>query len=112
MKYSLFIGRFQPLHDGHIALFQKVLDEGKFVLIALRKTPMDAENPYTIKERREMIRIAFPHITFPRLKVITIDDIEAVCYGREVGYEIRQIKLDESIEAISATDIRRGGGKR
>ncbi len=41
-----------------------------------------------------------------RLEILTIPDIEDVCYGREVGWGIRQIKLDEKTEAISATKIR------
>lgn len=27
-KTSMFIGRFQPLHEGHCKLFNKVIDEG------------------------------------------------------------------------------------
>ena len=46
MKYSLFIGRYQPFHDGHKALIQKVLDEGKNVLIAVRDCPDDKDNPW------------------------------------------------------------------
>ena len=37
-KYSLFIGRYQPLHAGHINLIRVVLNEGKNVLVALRDT--------------------------------------------------------------------------
>ena len=47
MKYSLFIGRYQPLHEGHKKLIQKVLDEGKNVLVALRDTPISLTDPYT-----------------------------------------------------------------
>ncbi len=41
-----------------------------------------------------------------RYDVILIPDIERVCYGREVGWDIRQIKLDDETEVISATKIR------
>jgi len=43
-KYSLMIGRYQPFHEGHQKLVQKVLDEGKKVCIALRDTPIDENN--------------------------------------------------------------------
>lgn len=102
MKYALFIGRWQPFHKGHQALIQTVIDEGKTPLIAIRDTEIDDKNPYTIKEREEMIRMAFPNI-----RIITIPDIESVNFGRNVGYKIREIRLDPETEAISGTDIRR-----
>lgn len=102
--YSLLIGRFQPLHEGHIALIQSVLDEGKNVLVALRDTPQSNDNPYSIKERMDMFYKAFGE----RVRVITIPDISEVCYGRKVGWEIREIVLDQEIEKISATQIRKG----
>jgi two-component system nitrate/nitrite response regulator NarL len=43
----------------------------------------------------------------PDAEVIVTPDIEAVCYGRKVGYEIKEIKLDENLEKISATEIRK-----
>ncbi len=44
-KYSLFIGRYQPLHAGHIALIRSVLNEGKRVLVGIRETGIDKDNP-------------------------------------------------------------------
>lgn len=104
MKYSLFIGRWQPFHDGHKKLIDKVLAEGKNVLIACRDTEMDEQNPYTFADRFKMIRKAYPDIN--RVMIISIPDIEEVCYGRGVGWGIREIKLDEKTETISATKIR------
>lgn len=105
MKYSLFIGRWQPFHPGHKALMEVVLKEGKNVLIAIRDTKMDKDNPFTVKERKKKIRKAMAEYG-DRVKIITIPDITEVCYGRGVGYDIRNIKLDPSIENISATKIR------
>ena len=102
MKHSLFIGRYQPLHEGHIKLIQSVLDEGKNVCVALRDTPISETDPYSIAERKEMFRRAFDD----RVRVISIPDIEEVCYGRKVGWGIREIRLDEATENISATKIR------
>jgi|SRR3990167_9279440 len=101
MKYSLIIGRFQPLHEGHKKLIQSVLDEGKNVCVALRDTGIDKDNPYTSWEREKMIKDVFPQV-----KVIVIPDIEEICYGRAVGYKIRELRLDVKIENISATNIR------
>ena len=38
MKYSLFIGRWQPWHDGHKWLIDQRLKEGKKVCIAVRES--------------------------------------------------------------------------
>ncbi len=102
-KYSLFIGRWQciPPHKGHLALFDKVRKEGKNILIAIRDTELDENNPYSVKERIESITKAIPDA-----EVIVIPNIDEVCYGRGVGYGIREIKLDKKTENISATKIR------
>jgi len=101
-KYSLMIGRYQPFHEGHQKLVQKVLDEGKKVCIALRDTPIDENNPYSVEERTKMINEVFPDVI-----VIAIPDIEEIVYGRKVGWGIRELKLDKETEAISATEIRK-----
>ncbi|MFA6215934.1 MAG: adenylyl-sulfate kinase [Patescibacteria group bacterium] len=101
-KYSVFIGRYQPLHDGHIKLISQVLAEGKKVCVALRQTPINQENPYSIQDRIEMFKKAFGD----KVKIIPIPDVEDVCYGRGVGWGIREIRLDAQTEEISATKIR------
>lgn len=100
--YSYFIGRYQPLHEGHKKLIQKVLDEGKSVCVALRDTPIQKSDPYTTYERKQMFKKEFGD----KIKIIVIPDVKEVCYGRKVGWGIREIRLDEKTEEISATKIR------
>lgn len=106
MLYSLFIGRYQPWHDGHKALIDSVLAEGKNVCIAIRRTEISESNPYPAIERLRMIRETYPANKFPNVEVVIIPDIEEVCYGRDVGWGVREIRLDAETEAISATKIR------
>lgn len=109
--YSLFIGRYQcpTPHDGHTKLMRVVLDEGKNVCIALRKEDGTNKNPYTQKYRREQFESIFSdEIKDGRVVIIDIPDIEDVCFGRGVGWGVRQIHLDKDIESISATKIREG----
>ena len=103
---SLFIGRWQPFHVGHKKLIDSVLAEGKPVVVAIRDTKLSDRNPYTVEERREMIKKAYGDNH--NVQVIVIPDIAEVCYGRGVGWGVRELKLDEATEAISATSIRRG----
>jgi len=105
-KFSLFIGRWQPLHKGHLTIFDKMRQEGRKILIGIRNTGIDEQNPFSVDERIEMIKKDVPDAEF-----VVLPDIEAVCYGRKVGYEIREIKVDEATESISATKIREQMGK-
>lgn len=100
-KHSLFIGRWQPLHDGHLALFNKVREENKNILIGIRDTEIGKNNPYSVKERIIMIKEKVPDA-----EIVVMPDIEEVVYGRGVGYGIREISLGKEIEKISATKIR------
>jgi len=104
--YSLFIGRWQvkELHEGHRKLIGTVLAEGKPVVIAVRDTKISEKNPYTVQERICMIRKEYAGN--PNVRVITIPDIAEVIYGRDVGWSIREIRLDSDTEAISATKVR------
>jgi len=100
---ALLIGRWQPLHAGHKALFNKVRQEGKKILIGIRDTEISESNPYSVTDRIAMIKEQVPDA-----EVVVIPDITEVCYGRGVGYGIREIRLSADIEDISATKIRKG----
>ncbi len=53
MSKSLFIGRWQPFHEGHQTLIDSVLKEGGKVVIAIRDTPISESNPYTVSDRKK-----------------------------------------------------------
>lgn len=104
-KPSLFIGRWQPFHEGHKRLVETVLQKGKPVVIAIRDTEQDEKNPYSVEERADVIRHELKEYG-DLVDVISIPDIDEVCYGRDVGYLIRRINLDAETESISGTKIR------
>jgi len=108
-KASLFIGRWQPLHDGHEALIRTVLDKGKKVLVLMRPGATDADNPHDDEARLRMFRRRFgPEMDMGRLTVMALPvDINEICYGRDVGWSVREIRLDSGTEAISAAALRR-----
>ena len=54
-KKAMFIGRWQPFHDGHKWLINKKLSEGKPILIAVRDIPPDEKNPFTTEQTVEML---------------------------------------------------------
>lgn len=100
--HSLFIGRFQPFHNGHREIVDRLLEEDKPVVIGIRDTKTDTQNPYSIKERRKIIRELYGY----KVKILVIPDIMEVCYGRKVGYKIRRVRLNRKIEDISASKLR------
>lgn len=106
-QYSLFIGRWQPLHIGHKALFQQVLDEGGNVCIAIRDVEPDDKNPFSPKDVLANICLEYQElISRGRVRVIVIPDICSVEFGRGVGYDIIEHIPPTEIGYISATKIR------
>ena len=51
----MFIGRWQPLHKGHLWLINQRLKEGKNIWLAIRDVEPDENNPWTAKEIEKII---------------------------------------------------------
>lgn len=104
---ALFIGRFQPFHEGHRALIVEGLRRVGQACIAVRDThDIDEKNPYdfeNVKARIEHALRAFEG----QFTVVTLPNITHVFYGRDVGYVLDRIELDKPTEGISATELRR-----
>ncbi len=108
MKRALFIGRWQPLHDGHRWLFDQKLEQGIPILIAVRDTPMGSSNPFSTEQVITNLEKEYAkEVENGAVKIISIPDIESVNYGRGVGYEINEYTPPEDISKISATEIRK-----
>ena len=103
---ALFIGRYQPFHGGHQTLIEEGLRRVGQVCIAVRDTHgVDAKNPLPYFAVKQRIETALSSYT-GRFVVVPLPNITNVFYGRDVGYAVERIVLDEDIEAISATKIR------
>ena len=108
MKRALFIGRWQPIHDGHRWLFNQKLEQDIPILIAVRETDVDTNNPFTTEQVIENLEKEYSEqVGNGTVKIISIPDIESVNYGRGVGYEINEFVPPEDISKISATEIRK-----
>ena len=100
----MFVGRWQPFHDGHKWLINQKLKQGKNVLICVRDIEPDENNPWNSHQVQQMIEHVYRHED--KVKVMVIPDIESINYGRGVGYEIIEHKPPKDIKKISATEIR------
>jgi len=104
---ALFVGRYQPFHDGHKALIVEGLKRVDQVCIAVRDTAgTDEKNPFDFEYIRSRIEHALREFE-GRFVVLQLPNITHVFYGRDVGYAIEQLHLDTSLTAISATEVRR-----
>lgn len=106
-QFSLFIGRWQPLHEGHKQLFNQVIEEGGKVCIAIREGEVNEKNPYTPREvMMNICKEMEQDVNAGKVKVIIIPDICSVEFGRGVGYDIIERIPPQEIAEISATKIR------
>ena len=114
------LGRWQPWHDGHTALFKKALMETGQVCIMIRTVPQDEDasggrtmvqddNPFTLDQVIQNIKNALMLEGFDygqEYTIITVPNIVDISYGRGVGYTFTQHDLGKDIHNISATKIR------
>lgn len=103
------LGRWQPWHDGHSALFKKAHAKTGQVCIMIRDVPEDENNPYSMQQRRNNIIAGLLDEGFlldEDYTIMVVPNIVDITYGRKVGYSITQEHLGEEIESISATKIR------
>ena len=106
-QWSLFIGRWQPLHLGHKELFRQVINEGGKVLVAIRDGEINEKNPFTPFQVMSTIFDEMQEeVETGKLKVIIIPDICSVEFGRGVGYDVVEHVPPQEISDISATKIR------
>jgi nicotinamide mononucleotide adenylyltransferase len=99
------LGRWQPFHDGHLALFKKILEKTGQVIIMVRDMPKSDNNPFEFEDIKKRIEEKLKDYA-GKFDVIKVPNITNICYGRDVGYKIEEIILPKEIQEISATKIR------
>jgi len=100
------LGRWQPFHDGHLALFKEILKKTGQVQIMVRTMPKSDNNPFEFKDIKKRIEEKLKDHQ-GQFEIIQVANITNICYGRDVGYKIEEIVLPKQIQEISATKIRK-----
>ena len=116
------LGRWQPWHDGHTALFKKALAEIGQVCIMVRdvggivgedagggRTAKQDDNPFDYPRVHINIVNGLGEHGFTEggeYVIMRVPNIVDISYGRGVGYTFTEHDLGEDIHNISATKIR------
>jgi len=104
--FAVEIGRYQPWHEGHRALFLEALAMEGHVVIGIRETHGQGDqNPFTFAEVKARIEESLSAFA-GSFEIRRLPNITNIVYGRDVGYRITRINLEPEIEGISATQIR------
>ena len=100
------LGRWQPFHEGHYALFEEIIKKTGQVCIQVRDVQGVDDNPFNFETVKKNIEEKLSPKYKNRFKVILVPNVTNICYGRGVGYKIEEVVLPEKIQQISATKIR------
>ncbi len=102
------LGRYQPYHDGHFELAKNAIKTVGQVAIMVRDSHGTTDkDPFDYNFVRKCIVDRMNEEGYlGRYTVLRVPNVTNIHYGRDVGYKVERIHLDEETEAISATNIR------
>jgi hypothetical protein len=101
------LGRWQPWHAGHRALFDRAIAKTGQVVIQIRDCQgWQGSNPFAVEQVKSFIRRDLDPLYQGQYEIQVVPNIVNITYGRDVGYKIEQETFDDAIHNISATKIR------
>ena len=109
------LGRWQPWHNGHQALFKRCVAKTGQVAIQVRDVQGASggegqdDNPFDWDEVCKNIEAGLSKDGFKRgqeYEIMLVPNIVNITYGRGVGYSFEEEVFDSSVTEISATKIR------
>jgi len=109
------LGRWQPWHDGHQALFKRCFAKTGQVIIQVRDVQGTSggdgqdDNPFDWDAVCANIEEGLLKEGFKRgteYEIMLVPNIVNITYGRGVGYVFDEEVFDKSVTEISATKIR------
>ncbi|NBU98340.1 MAG: cytidyltransferase [Spirochaetia bacterium] len=102
------LGRWQPWHSGHRALFERSVKKTGQVVIMIRDCQgWQGSNPFAIDQVTRYIKRDLDPLYQGQFFILVVPNIVNITYGRDVGYKIEQEVFDEETHSISATKIRK-----
>ena len=105
------MGRWQPFHAGHRALFERLIARTGQVVIQVRDVQgWQGSNPFAIDQVRAAIKRDLDPLYQGQYEIQIVPNIVHIGWGRGVGYTHAEETFDESITSISGTAIRKSMG--
>ena len=103
---ALLIGRFQPFHNGHLAMVRKILENHDELIIGIGSAQYShtGENPFTAGERFEMIHRALDADGIHNYHIVPIPDTHV--HSVWVGHVLSLIPTFDAVYTNSALVIR------
>ncbi len=77
-KIALFVGRFQPFHNGHLSVVKRLSKKYDLVKIGIGSSQLSGtnENPFTAVQRRAMIRATMHAEGISHYKIYFLPDVD------------------------------------
>ena len=105
------LGRWQPWHPGHRALFDRDIAKTGQVVIQIRDCQgWNGSNPFAAEQVKDLIKRDLDPLYQGQYEIQLVPNVVNITYGRDVGYKIEQEVFDAATHAISATEIRKKMG--
>ena len=105
------LGRWQPWHKGHRALFDRAIAKTGQVIIQIRDCQgWNNSNPFAAEQVKDFIRRDLDPLYQGQYEIQLVPNVVNITYGRDVGYKIEQEVFDDATHSISATKIRKEMG--
>jgi len=105
------LGRWQPWHKGHRALFDRAIAKTGQVVIQIRDCQgWDGSNPFAAEQVKSLIKRDLDPLYQGQYEIQLVPNVVNITYGRDVGYKIEQETFDDATHSISATKIRKEMG--
>ena len=102
------LGRWQPWHEGHRALFERLIQRTGQVVIQIRDVQgYQGSNPFALEQVTNFIKRDLDLMYQGQYEIQIVPNIVHIGWGRGVGYTSGEETFDESITKISATNIRK-----
>ena len=102
------LGRWQPWHDGHRALFERLIAKTGQVVIQVRDVQgWQGSNPFEVAKVKGFIRRDLDPVYQGQYEIQVVPNIVHIGWGRGVGYTAGEEIFDNAITDISATKIRK-----
>jgi len=102
------LGRWQPWHAGHRALFERLLERTGQVVIQIRDVEgWQGSNPFGLAEVKKRISRDLDPLFQGQYEIQVVPNIVHIGWGRGVGYTSGEEHFGEEITKISGTQIRK-----